>query len=198
MIRRFITSMHNLERAAMPELTSGPTSAFSATALGVAMPNGPSEDIAFLAALLEAHHVPTLLAERLLASAAELPSRDAIADRLAAALTNELPFAPLSDVLRAPGLLLIGPPGAGKTTLAAKIAARLGADDTLLINADPDRAGSVAQLEEYADVLGLPLAVAVDAAALHAIVADAGARASSSIPKASRRTTARAAPRWPN
>ena len=97
MIWRFITSMHNLERAAMPELTSGPTSAFSAAALGVAMPHGPSEDIAFLAALLEAHHVPTLLAERLLASAAELPSRDAVVDRLAAALTNDLPFAPLNE-----------------------------------------------------------------------------------------------------
>jgi flagellar biosynthesis protein FlhF len=163
--------MHNLERAAMPELTSGPTSAFSAPALGVAMPHGPSEDIAFLAAALEAHHVPLLLADRLLASAPELLSRDAVVDRLAAALSNEIAFTPPSEVLHAWRLLLIGPPGAGKTTIAAKIAARLGAADTLLINADPDRA--VAQLEEYADVLGVPLAIAGDTGALRAIVADA-------------------------
>jgi flagellar biosynthesis protein FlhF len=174
MIRRLATTTHNQSGAAI--LTDGPS---STPTVGIALPRSPSDDIPFLTAVLEAHRAPAQLTERLIAAVAKLPSRYAVADRLGAALADEIPFAPLSDVLRAPALLLLGPPGAGKTTLAAKLAARLGEDgdgNALLVNADPDRAGSIAQLAEYSDVLGLPLAVAADAAALGELVAGAGER----------------------
>lgn len=151
----------------MPALITG------APAPGIAL---PSDAIAFLTEALGAHHVPAQLVERLVAAAAKSPSEDAVADRLAAALAGEILFTPLGDVLRASALLLLGPPGVGKTTLAAKLAARLGEGNALLINADPDRAGSSAQLAECADVLGTPLVVAADAAALAALAGDAGAR----------------------
>ncbi|HKW52334.1 MAG TPA: AAA family ATPase, partial [Stellaceae bacterium] len=138
MIRRLNSSLHHSGAASPALITAAPAS-------GVAL---PSDDIAFLVDVLGAHHVPAQLIERLTAAAAIAPSRAAVADRLAAALADEIPFAPLGDVLRAPALLLFGPPGAGKTTLAAKIAARLGESNALLINADPDRAGSSAQLAE--------------------------------------------------
>ena len=167
MIRRLNSSLHHPSGAALPTLITG------ATASGIAL---PSNTIGFLTDVLDAHHVPAHLVERLLAAAAALPSQEVVADRLAAALAGEIPFTPLDDVLRAPALLLLGPPGAGKTTLAAKIATRLGEGNAVLINADPERAGSGAQLAECADVLGTPLAVAVDAAALAKLAADVDGR----------------------
>lgn len=168
MIRRLISSRRVLADAATTELMN--------PALTMAIPSSPGGDIAFLTDVLEAHHLPAQLTERLVASAAKSPSRHALADRLGVALAAEIPFAPLDDLLRASALLLFGPPGAGKTTLAAKLAARLGEANTLLINADPDRAGGSAQLEECAATLGTPLAIAADAAALGERAAERGAR----------------------
>ena len=59
--------------------------------------------------------------------------------------------------------LFVGPPGAGKTTTIAKIAAqeraRRGARLSLLA-ADGFRVGAVEQLRLYADIIGSPFAVA--------------------------------------
>lgn len=137
----------------------------------------PSGDAAFLAAVLEAHHVPAPLVQRLAIAAAALPPSALLLDRLSAALADQIHFAPFGDVLRAPVLLLFGPPGAGKTTLAAKFAARLGERRALLVTTDTDRAGGVAQLEEYAAVLGLAVTTAPDAGSLkHAVSGAAGRR----------------------
>jgi flagellar biosynthesis protein FlhF len=167
MIRRLNSSLHHPSGAARPALMTG------ALASGIALPR---DAIAFLTDVLGAHHAPPPLIERLVAAAAAFPPQGVVADRLAAALADELLFTPFDDVLCAPALLLLGPPGAGKTTLAAKLATCLGNGNTALINADPERAGSSAQLAECAEVLGMPLAVAVDAAALANLAAAAGGR----------------------
>ncbi|HEY6361507.1 MAG TPA: AAA family ATPase [Vicinamibacterales bacterium] len=79
--------------------------------------------------------------------------------------TLELQLAPLAadDDGFAPVEVFVGPPGVGKTTTIAKIAAqerarngqRLG-----LVSADGFRVGAIEQLRLYADILGTPLKVA--------------------------------------
>ncbi len=132
----------------------------------------PSDDCGFLAEVLRAQHTPEPLIARLNLGA---PAARII-DRLAAALGAQLRFVPIEEVMLAPVLLLLGPPGAGKTTLAAKLAARLGAHEVLVVTTDTVREGAIAQLEEYTKVLGLPVAVAEDAATLRRVVAGASGR----------------------
>lgn len=133
----------------------------------------PADDVAFIGQVLRAQHTPEPLIGRLAAAAGPTLR---LLDRLAASLGAVLRFMPLDDALRHSALLLLGPPGAGKTTLAAKLAARLGERHVLVISTDTARAGGVAQLEEYMNVLGLPVAVAENVAALRHTVAGASGR----------------------
>lgn len=133
----------------------------------------PTDDVAFIGQVLRAQHTPEPLIERLTAAAGPMPR---LLDRLADSLGAVLRFMPLDDALRRSALLLLGPPGAGKTALAAKLAARLGERHVLVVSTDTARAGGVAQLEEYMDVLGLPVAVAENVAALRHAAAGASSR----------------------
>jgi flagellar biosynthesis protein FlhF len=83
---------------------------------------------------------------------------------LAPALAGQLDFQRLPEG----PLLLAGPPGAGKTLTAAKLATRwvMAGAKPLLVTADGRRAGATEQLAAFARVLGLPLAVAATASAL--------------------------------
>jgi flagellar biosynthesis protein FlhF len=100
------------------------------------------------------HNVPAALAARL--SGAPLAAALAATFRFAPLPLNDLP------------LLLAGPPGAGKTLTAAKLATRLvlAGRAPLLVTADGRRAGAAEQLAAFARVLGLPLAVASSPSAL--------------------------------
>ncbi|MBR0672978.1 flagellar biosynthesis protein FlhF [Neoroseomonas soli] len=86
---------------------------------------------------------------------------------LDAALGATLGFAPLPEARERP-LMLVGPPGAGKTLTCAKLAARMvmrgGAP--VVATTDGRRAGAAAQLAAFTGVLGLTLAVAPSIAAL--------------------------------
>ncbi len=97
---------------------------------------------------LKRHNIPATLAMRLTVRP------------LAAALEAAFAFAPLPA--GPTPLLLAGPPGAGKTLAAAKLATRLvmAGGAPLLVSADGRRAGATEQLAAFARVLGLPLAVA--------------------------------------
>lgn len=86
--------------------------------------------------------------------------REAVADTLAPLVTGDEPAA--IDVF-------IGPPGAGKTTTIAKIAAQARASRAErigLVAADGFRVGAVEQLRLYAEIIGSPFAVARSAADL--------------------------------
>ena len=86
---------------------------------------------------------------------------------LEAALAGALAFAPMPDGRDRP-VMLVGPPGAGKTLSCAKLAARLvlAGAPPIIATTDGQRAGAAAQLAAFTGVLGLTLAVAPSPAAL--------------------------------
>lgn len=115
---------------------------------GIAPPAAPSGPLAF-------HNPPAAL----VAALARGP--------LDQALAGALGFAPLPEGRDRP-LMLVGPPGAGKTLTCAKLAARmvLAGAPPVVATTDGQRAGATAQLAAFTGVLGLTLAVAQSPAAL--------------------------------
>lgn len=107
------------------------------------------------------HGVPAPLAQRLGRAAAMLPEREMTA-ALAAALEGTLSFQPMENRLTPRPLMLVGPPGVGKTTVAAKliVAAHRRGKRVLAISCDAARAGGVEQLAAFTRILGLPLQTA--------------------------------------
>ena len=99
-------------------------------------------------AALDFHGVPVALHDSLLQG------------ELAAALAKALPFGTL-PLGQAP-LLLVGPPGAGKTLTVARLATRLVMAGILpmVITADGKRAGATEQLAAFTRLLGVSLIVA--------------------------------------
>lgn len=121
------------------------------------------------------HGTPRRLAERLAAAAAEIGGDDPVL-ALAGALDHEFVFHPLERDARALPLMLVGPPGAGKTIVAAKLAARavLAGRPPNLISTDCKRAGAIGQLAAFARILKLELRPAETIASLIDAVAAGG------------------------
>lgn len=114
---------------------------------------------------LNSHGLPLGLADRLTAAMHDTIEHDAGGEDperlLAGALSSQFGFAPIGEGLRR-AVLLTGPPGAGKTIVAAKLAARerLAGRSISLVTTDTVRAGGVAQLCVFTDILDSKLAVA--------------------------------------
>ena len=92
--------------------------------------------------------------------------RDALAGRLAPLAASMEQTAPIE--------VFVGPPGAGKTTTIAKLAAQgraQGAARRGLIAADGYRVGAVEQLRLYSEILGTPFAIARTAQELEGALA---------------------------
>lgn len=123
-----------------------------------ANPAGHDDD---LGRALAHHGIPAALADRLGRAAAALEQEDATV-ALAAALEGSLCFQPMADRLAPRPLMLVGPPGVGKTTVAAKliVAAHRRGRDVAAITCDSARAGGVQQLEAFTRILGLELLTA--------------------------------------
>jgi len=125
---------------------------------------------------LERHGTPQPLTDRLVETASHLAVADPV-EALAYALEESFVFDPLPRSLGGRPLIMVGPPGTGKTVACAKLAARIAIDwesdgdndlPVDLIAADPVRVGAVEQLTAYAERLGARLYVAADASALAA------------------------------
>jgi flagellar biosynthesis protein FlhF len=110
--------------------------------------------------ILHANRVPAMLAERIALAAREAAASaddaaalldDPVAG-LTVALASCLSFAPLRTLPRRGAIALVGPPGVGKTTLAAKLAARRG--PAFIVDGDAERHGAATQLVEFAAVTG--------------------------------------------
>ena len=134
---------------------------------GMPDPSWPSGDAAFLTAVLRAQRVPEPLVQRISAAIPlAVPSNVRLPERLAEGLAVGLDFGRLEDVLNAPSVLLAGPAGAGKTTLAAKLAVRSDRPAVRFVNAMAGRSRDASQLAEYAATLGTPVTEATDPAQL--------------------------------
>ncbi len=117
------------------------------------------------------HRFPTGLLDRLLGAAANLASSDPVL-ALAGALDSEFAFAPLPAAKPPRPLMLVGPPGAGKSATVAKLCAhaRLKGGTPQLITMDSEKAGGLAQAASFAQALGLDLEQAADSQDLAARV----------------------------
>lgn len=117
---------------------------------------------------LQRHGVPATLAEQLIDAASGLDTED---PRLAlgSALDSYFTFNPLPDGRTAvKPLALVGPPGSGKTLVAAKLAARavFKKRSVGVITTDTVRAGGVDQLAAFTRLMKLKLATVEDPDAL--------------------------------
>ncbi|MFC7473208.1 hypothetical protein ACFQS7_02515 [Dankookia sp. GCM10030260] len=123
-------------------------------------PAGPAPPASAGAGPLARHSLPAALAAQLACGP------------LDRALATALGFAPLPDATAAP-LLLVGPPGAGKTLSCAKMATRavLAGGVPLVVTTDGEKAGAAEQLAAFTRLLGLGLTVAPQPAALAKAVA---------------------------
>jgi flagellar biosynthesis protein FlhF len=139
------------------------------------LPPEAGDDMAsFLRHSLVSHGVPNLLAARLakLGSTAEITTA---VGALSHAFEHQLGFAPLEPFEEGmPPLMLIGPPGAGKTITAAKICARahMAKQPVSPVTTDVKRAGGVEQLAAFTRILKLELQTAPDLDALQTLVRD--------------------------
>jgi len=120
-----------------------------------------------LSEALAAGGVPGPLAERLLIASLSFDADDELT-ALSGALAATFSFAPVPEQGRARPLLMVGPPGAGKTMTVAKLAARavLGGRPVRVIAADTVRAGAIEQLAAVARILGISLVTAESAGRL--------------------------------
>lgn len=130
-----------------------------------------------LSELLKFHNVPEFLTARLLDGArlidmealltlqriASQQSRGTLEVRaLRKVLEHCFRFEPLDATHQTLRIMLVGPPGIGKTLCIAKLAAQLAMEKkpVAVVTCDTKRAGGVEQLQAFTDILKIPLKVA--------------------------------------
>ncbi len=119
----------------------------------------PGGDGALLDQALAYHGLPDWLRRRLCLTGGAVTHGDGSLE-LGAALGGLYRFEPIGD-LAGQSLMLIGPPGAGKTVTLAKLAARAAVQEVAaqMVTTDTRRAGGVEQLAAFTRLMELPLAV---------------------------------------
>lgn len=147
-----------------------PASKPAAPADDTPAPYDSEEIIEMITDTLLRHRVPAAVSEKILA-AASLDSSGNPQTALAKGLAKAVTFAP-APAPKDP-LILVGPPGAGKTLMTAKLAAQgvLAGRKPVVITTDIARAGGVEQLSAFLDILELPLHQAEDEKSLQKILA---------------------------
>ncbi len=124
-----------------------------------------------IAQALAYHGIPESLANELIVVASTIEKEDPIL-RLAAGLDHMFHFLPLPDRAPSQPIMLIGPPGAGKTIGIAKLATRaiMKKQPVNVITTDIKRAGGVEQIEAFTQILNIPLHIAQDPDALKDLI----------------------------
>jgi flagellar biosynthesis protein FlhF len=119
------------------------------------------------------HSVPEDVMDHIL-SCATVIGLDNSGISLIAAIEHLFNFRPLVNAPKNKPLMMIGPPGSGKTLMTAKIATRGVMDDLSVgvISTDTMRAGGIEQLMAFTSVLGTDLVQCTDPADLPYILED--------------------------
>lgn len=128
----------------------------------------PDVDVGEVVAdVLHRHGVPAPLAEQLIDAAAGLDTDDPTL-ALGAALDSMFTFSPIGEKRAAKPLILVGPPGGGKTLLVAKLAARAVFKKRAVgvITTDTVRAGGMEQLAAFTRLMKVKLVTVEDPDAL--------------------------------
>jgi flagellar biosynthesis protein FlhF len=122
---------------------------------------------------LDNHRVPRPLADKIVGIASELGTTDLL-QTLAGALDLVFEFSPLAHAAARQPVLVYGPPGAGKTSAMAKLAARAVVEHArvTMISTDAVRAGALQQLEIYGKRLNVAVKMAQEPDDLARLVAD--------------------------
>ncbi len=122
---------------------------------------------------LDYHGVPDRLIDKLLVTARNLDDEGPVM-ACAAALDANFGFAPLPDKAARKPLILVGPPGTGKSLTVAKLAARahLNGKTVRVISADAVRAGAMDQLRAFTSILQIELERARGAVSLAKLIKD--------------------------
>jgi flagellar biosynthesis protein FlhF len=123
--------------------------------------------------ILRGHRLPDALAHDLAKTAEQSGLKD-MTLALACAIDRRMKSEPL-DISKVQALLLVGPYGAGKTAVAAKVAAhaRLTHRSVKLIATDAEGAGAVARLQAFGEHLHTHVVIAESAEELAAAIVDA-------------------------
>ncbi len=121
----------------------------------------PRPEIDVVTAIADAlhyHGVHAALAEKLLATATHFADDDPLI-ALAAGFDAHVPFKPLTLDKPEQPIVLVGPPGAGKTLAVAKLAtmAKLQKKPVTVITTDLVRAGGIEQMAAFTRLLKVPL-----------------------------------------
>ena len=136
---------------------------------------GGAEDVVEqLTDVMLRHAVPGEITDQIISCATILAeSRADVA--LITALEHLYSFRPLAQKPSATALMLIGPPGAGKTLTTAKLATRavMAGRTAAVISTDTIRAGGIDQLSAFTNILKIELQQAGDARELRSVLEDA-------------------------
>lgn len=109
------------------------------------------------------HRVPSSVSEKIIGAAMTLTGTTP-QQVLTKALEKTLRFQPRDQHAALPNLMLVGPPGAGKTLMTAKLAAQAALEGRtpIVVTTDIARAGGMEQLAAFLRILNLPLYKAED------------------------------------
>lgn len=173
-----VDELQMMSQGTLPPTAARPPQPQTAPKPSAPMTSEGSRTLERIAEALTRHNVPPHLAESLMAASTQFASEDPLVT-LGAACDAHFAYAPAtlnpqqSQSQNQRPVILVGPPGAGKTLAIAKLAARaaMSKRKTCIMTADVERAGGIEQLAAFTRLLQLSLIEVEDAHTLFDAVA---------------------------